>query len=471
MQTVLDIPDSVMLSVETLEAHVSTFCNLLMLDKPNVICLPLIDFGGANYPSRYLGQNSGPWASFELTEYARQVKDMGCKLYLSIIPYMQFIKTESIRNRTQLGRVGTNACLSNPTTQRVLKACIDEAVELLKTQDTIVDGIVLDICDLNGSGARDGRITLTCFCQHCTSVLSRLGKFDYRIFSSHPNPINLALRETETGVRNFNIDLRRLDPALLVELSKDNLVFDESMFENDDTEQTTTSESKQLSWARKVLEYAEARSKVTAHGVSAISEHCSNKGIKFIVAIGRPSFDWTVGTDLWHLAGIANEVWLDTEDLTANDIPSDMSVYHYLNSRGRYIVSNFFEAVADMEQLFPMATGTDERDLERALRVVDRRVGQARGSNHLSRANAAVIELQDWFSGYVGVTLTEQVVLKVSDLIQATHDDIMKGKSRTLNTSAQDVLIFLMQLAQSGRPIDMNVLSQVAKQLGVLPTG
>jgi hypothetical protein len=457
MKSVLDVPAAALLGTNTLGSLVDEFCTRLRLTKPDIICLPLIDYGGANYSSEILGSNSGPWGQFDFLDLAEEVKSYGCELYVSIIPTMNFLETSGLQSRTQYGRESSGVCITNPASQRLIRACIDEAVSKLRERDIPTAGIILGIGDINGMSAADKRIKLTCLCKYCTDALSKLGRFDYSIFKPFPNPINLFLKETPTGISNITIDLRHVTHRDVIELSKEQGVYDPSLVSDANAEK----------WASSGLDYCEARCKVTASAVQEIGAKCRAEGIKFGVITGFPYFDFTAGTDIWHLTSkVVDQVWTDTADLTRNEIPPGVAVYHYLSGRARYRIDAYFAEVSDTGRLRAMASQAADEESP-VMDLIRRRGTSALTVNQLSRANAAALEFQDAFEGYVGVPLNDFNVSRINDAVQLLLPQLVPESSKKGQTSAAEVIMFLMRLAQSGRPIDMQVLTQVAGQLGL----
>lgn len=457
MKSILDIPDAALLATTPLSDLVDEFCHRLKIEKPDVICLPLIDFGGANYPSNIIDRNSGPWAISDFLALAGEVKRIGSELYGSIIPSMNFLETSGLQTRTQYAREATGICLTNPASQKLLRACIDEAIDALKAKGIPTAGIVVDIVDINGMSASDNRIKLTCFCKYCTEALSRMGRFDYTVFKKFPNPINLFLRETPTGVSNFNVDLRQAKPEDVIELAKDYRIYDPAMIP----------ESEADKWARVGLDYLEARSKVNAASLEQIGAKCRSEGVKYAVITGFSHFDFTAGTDMWHLTSRAvDQIWADTGDTTQEEIPAGVALYHYLSGRARYRIDAFFEIVSDVNRFRRIASGGTDAEGP-VMDIVKRRGVTALTSNQLSRANVAALEFQETFEGYVGMPLSDVHVRRIVDKLEAMLPDMVPSSTKKTEASAAEVIMLLMRLAQSGRPIDMSVLSQIGKQLGL----
>ena len=213
MRTIVDIPDASLLASHTLTDLVGEIATSIGVDKPDVVAIPMIDFGGANYPSRKIDRNLGLWSAYDVEKVAAEIREkLGAKVYLSVVATFGFLNAKPFAVRDQFGDDKTGVCIVNPHIQRLLQAAFAEGIELAKP-----DGIVLDICDINGQDSRgDGRINFTCFCGHCATQLRDVAKFDFNILKNHPNPVNIGLRTTPTGINHFPIDSRAMSETDLI---------------------------------------------------------------------------------------------------------------------------------------------------------------------------------------------------------------------------------------------------------------
>lgn len=459
MKSILDIPDGAVLAVANLEDLIGEFAERLKIDKPDAVCLPVIDFGGANYASSLLDRNVGPWSRFELLALIDEIQNKyKCEFIAAIQPALPFLDVPVVRTRNQYGDETAGPCLSNPAIQKLLQACIDEFYHLAESRGLKVDGFMLDIVDIHGMSGRSGRVNISCFCKHCNEGLSKLGKFDYQLFTKYPSPINLALKDTGTGIANFTMDLGRVDPGHIIELSKDRDIFDERLI----PDEVTASK-----WANILIEYLEARSRVTAQALETIGSAARNHGMKFIVTTGNSTFDWTAGIDLWHITNkVADAVWLDTGDVARGELPVGVEIYHYLSARARYRVDAFFEIVSDTDKLRALAARfTDSK--RSPLDEATNRSLQMLAASQLKRANVSALTLQGLGTGYVGFPVTEALIRKIMSVTERLIEELAPNSASSQEASGRDVLLLLMNVAQSGRQIDMQLLTQIAERLGL----
>jgi hypothetical protein len=251
------------------------------------------------------------------------------------------------------------------------------------------------------------------------------------------------------------VDLRRADPEFLIEISKDRGIFDADLIGADESP---------TAWARAILSYVEARSQVTASALGTLGAECRGRKIVYSVVTGDVDFDWTTGVDLWHLSSEqVDQVWTDTGDLTEMDLPTDVGIFHYLSQRSRYILDSYFESISQMLRILDLLADAEPGRRQQAMAQIRTRSAGALAADQLRRANVAALEFQGIFQGYVGTPLPKENVQKTVDLIEES----MPTERDTAQTSAGDVVVYLMRLAQSGRKIDMEVLTEIGTQLGL----
>jgi hypothetical protein len=460
MKMILDIPDAAVLKAASLDDMVDTYCRRLKVQKPDVICLPLVDYGGANYDSDYIDKNVGYWALKDFAAICRQVKEEhGSELYLSVNAGLPFIQSTPFIVRDQYNDDKSGACIVNPGIQQLHRKLLEEAIALFEPS-----GILFDLSDINGQAAVGGRLFVTCFCQHCLSEMKRVRNFDPRIFRSHPNPLNLVLKATETGIRNFEIDSRIRSPKELIELSKSNDVYEEELCG-----------ANAERWADAIIDYVETRCIVTANALRSIVQEIRDKGIKVACTICSPRFDWTSGIDLGHLSNIIDEAWLETNDLTAQEITtSGLNVHHLLFSKGRYTVDALFEIVSSRDRLTSIARGLTSAN-RKIDEIIEDRIRKVVGASQFLLSNKIAIELQGACQGVVGIPLTEELAREIGRGAQRIVDGAIKNPllpssagpaEEEKKEMAMAVLASLSHWLQEGRPITMEVLNAVAQQVG-----
>lgn len=264
MRKTLDISDSALLETSPIDDLLDEANRVIGNEPPDVVCLPLVDFGGANYESRFIDRNLGPWSgSYDLGNIVERVREnYGSKIYLSIVTGMDFLDASPFKLRDQHNESKTGVCIVNPHIQKLLREVIKEAQDRFKP-----DGIVLDICDQYGQNAENGRIEFTCFCRYCSQGLSDMAKFDPKVFRTHPNPVNLTLKDTGTGIKHFNIP-SNISTTELVAKSKTEGIFNPEWFSTEEVAEE---------WARSLIGFISARSKIVARAVSQIGQDARDK--------------------------------------------------------------------------------------------------------------------------------------------------------------------------------------------------
>lgn len=424
LKTIMDIPDSLLLTVVELSNLKGIFKKRLGRE-PDVVVLPVLGFWGATFQSEYideyipqvaqLSNNQNSIIKHDLTTLMDLSRNElpNAKIYLSLNMAFEFLQSEYTCTYDQYGQSSSQACIVNPSVNSLLKKFINEVVTKFKP-----DGIVLDLVDINPqSGDHKSKVVkINCFCSHCEEQL-RPFSISKQDFIASPNALNLVLQPTQTGVTFISIDPKWKTAELIV-ASKSKNIYDENMKDNETI------------WANKILSYARARSQVTANAIANLLKDVPSTVQKAIILDGS-RFEWTSGTSPVAIKGIVNQVWTQVETFTEKP-PEGVEFYHYMFNRARYTLDAFFNILSDRNLLSRASVNNAiylkirEQALSRALKVIQ--------ANQLSLAGLNVAAENPLISGIVGVPLdpVENELLKKLLVIYAPEVEIPDGSTLQL---------------------------------------
>jgi len=210
-------------------------------------------------------------------------------------------------------------------------------------------------------GARGDNIYLTCFCRECQDYL-KAARVDLSEFERFPNPWNLALRDSGSGIGFISQITSFTDPDQIVELSRlhgfcDRLTPPSEGFKH---------------WASQLRDYMRARHDQTESSMKRVFDSFRDAlpGGNRILITESDDYDWTAGLffDLVDERGLLDEIWVDPAD--TGRTPKDVGYRHYMWRRSRYYIDAFFDmysAASDAVAL--MTTGIGERDIQPLLEL------------------------------------------------------------------------------------------------------
>lgn len=455
MKAILDIPDASLLAIFDLDDLVQLFCLNSGVEKPDVICLPIFDEGGAQFDSKFTSRERSMWQRYSLEKEVQRARKRypETQIYLSFMPSLPGVKASHLTCRDQYGEETANACFVNPYVREVI---IDIILAALHSLDP--DGIVFDIVDMHGQSSRGkGKpVDVSCFCSYCKEGMLEL-KFDPSIFSQRVSPLSMVLSATDTGVR-FVTPQTHFSPEQLVDLA----IKDE--FVSHDDEQARR-------WAQIILDYIRVRSKVTGMAVGelrqGIKSSFPNKRVGAI--LNRRSFDWTGGTDLHGLAGQVDEVWLDIEDIATSTVPPNLDVFAYTADRARYRIDAFFELASDRRYLEAALRRDGTESVMERLR--DRAAGLGQVQN-LSKTFVDSVQKMDYLAGFVGIPydkkIYQQIVQTVMEELVVMAADMQQKSSTVPKDLVRQYVASLIQYREEGNELNRREIVGLAAQLKLI---
>jgi len=351
-QPVLDVVDLSTLEYETAEDQVERFERTWGV-PPAAVALPVLLPNGVPFENdfvealgiRYGGASPKKYLGGIAYEFAK----LGLDVMLTVTPTMQFVRSDSLHVIDITGAGSPQACIAKAATRRLLARLIEQASEKVRQacdeaaqhspRPPKLAGLALDLVDVWGMGAEDERISLVCFCQECREQLGLMSKKGRRIveaFERFPNPWNLVLRDSGSGIQPIS-ELRWGMPAkAIVDLSHLK-GFDKI---HDRAGLDVVHEAELL------MEYMQARHRQVVQVAAELFADAQRHGLSRIVIVEGELYGWTSGVFIEQLdtSDVCDELWYDPTEqgLTTSRIP----FRSYMWRRCRYFLDNFFDFVA-----------------------------------------------------------------------------------------------------------------------------
>jgi hypothetical protein len=408
---IMDIPDALLLTVAEISELKAIFKKRLR-QEPDVVVLPALGFWGASFESDYFDQSVPKVVQTDGTKTRGiSVHDLQtlidithqelpkAEIYLSFNMAFEFLQSEYTCTYDQYGQSSSQACIVNPSVNKILKKFIDEVVSRFNP-----DGLVLDLVDINPQSGdeKTNSVKLHCFCSHCSEKLSLLSisKHD---FIDTPNALNLVLKPTSSGMSYVSIDPTWKRPEDVIIASQSKKIYDEAVVKDS-----------ARGWATKILGYVKARSSLTAEAVQALLKDVPPSVKKAIIVDGA-RFEWTSGISPFALKDIVDQVWMQVETFTGQ-APEGVEFYHYMFTRARYTLDAFFNILSDRRLL--AAASVDEEIFGRIREQAQSRALKVMSANQLNLAGLNVATENDLISGIVGVPLDPVENTLVQKLIE-----------------------------------------------------
>lgn len=383
---ILDIPHPAILRFRTPKQLVDEFV-ASWGTPPEAVVVPVTAPDGLLFRVEGLSDDMSPFArvSSELKDFQDVVHafaSLPVDVYLSLDPTLPFVRTDSLHVIDIVGDGAASLCLANPRTQdiaaAVLGTAVDLAVSAMGGARAKVKGIVLDAVDLWPMGANQERMELTCFCPSCEKYFETLAPGLLRSFRTFPNPWNLLLRDSGTGI-SYVDDVR-------IGSSEDEVVglsrqkgFHE-LFEDKSTVALRTQ-------AQLLLRYLRLRHDQTVGAIQQIFAQALQgiDGVGRILIMEGVHYGWTGGMFLGGLditpdgQSACDEIWFDpsSTDLVLRNIP----FRSYMWKRARYYTNAFWEFAANASDPVKRATtGIARLSEARVKEIIRSRLAQAVGT-------------------------------------------------------------------------------------------
>ena len=352
--SILDIPHTAVLRYSDPHELVSTFREQWGV-PPAAVVLPVVNPDGLLFPVEGLSEAFSAHAENlgsdirDLPDAIFKFAQAGLDIYLLIDPSLSFINCDPLQVIDISGDSSRRLCFGNSRTQDIISAilgtALDIALETTKQTPGKVRGIVLDCPSLWPMAGENERLDLSCFCPSCEELLEHVKPGLVRRFKTFPNPWNLVLQASSTGIGHIN-EIRRHDgPEEIVGLSKQK-GYDKAFKDS--------SHPFLLDQARGALDYIEARHALTLYAAKSIFDQVL-EGIdsppRKVLLVEGMYYSWSGGLHLERLdlpAGADNrpydELWFDVRSSSLSLKSVDFCAY--MCTRSRYYLDAFFDMAA-----------------------------------------------------------------------------------------------------------------------------
>lgn len=424
--SVLDIPHTAILRYATPEELISTFKDQWGA-PPESVVIPVTNPDGLLFTVDGLSESLSTYAtglSSTLREYSDIVSrfaELGLDVYLLIDPTLPFLNSDPLQLINISGAPSRQLCFGNSRTQDIvaglLGSAIDITLEVTKKTRGKLRGVVLDLVDLWPMGSDESRLELTCFCPSCESFIENLKPGLIRRFRTFPNPWNLVLETSETGIDHIN-EIRKNDgPDEIVGLSKQKGFY--KAFED-------TSVPFLLDQAQGALDYVEVRHNQTLFAAKSIFDQALaglDSPPRKILMVEGMYYSWTGGLQFERLDHdstldgrdvIYDEIWFDVRSSAL--ALHNVEFRAYMCSRTHYYLDAFFHLAAQASNAEARAsTGIGRYSASRLKDMLRERLAKTMAC--LMTGQTSLGALQNIKSadpgsqrvGFVGVGLTKEI--------------------------------------------------------------
>jgi hypothetical protein len=328
---------------------------ILPVVAPDGLLFPVEDSG--QLPSRY-EKNADKFKGWK--QSVKDFSDLGLDIYLLLDPTMPFVGTDALHVVDITGDGSAQVCFGNVRARElaaaILLTAVDEALDVIDYKKSKLAGVVIDAINLfpMGSGNR-GRLELTCFCESCLAHFHKSDKKFLDKFRDFPNPWNLALKDSGSGISFASNIPPETNAAQVVGLARQK-AFDEIFGAEKDNE------PRMREYADELLKYIEIRHKQVVLGLKDIFDQVLDfqgaqappEPIKKIVIMEGVHYDWTSGLQLGRLDAAKTQKgnFCPVDEVWFNPTSSEMKTNHlefrsYMWKRSRYFVDAFFSTVAN----------------------------------------------------------------------------------------------------------------------------
>jgi hypothetical protein len=348
--SLIDVPHIAVLHYRTMDeliqAHTSRWGT-----EPVGICLPvtaqdglLFEIEDVTLPISRYASKAGRYVDFEST--LKDASERFDEVYLSLDPTLRFCSADALHIEDIKGDSSSQVCFGNPAAialcGAILGTAVDIALSILKNTNCRLSGAALDCVDLFPLGAEEQRVSLTCFCPSCVKWIEDKSPGLVTKFRDFPNPWNLVLSDSGSGVSQISEIAPTSSPTEIVGLSR---------LKKFDVAFTDRSDANLIEQARLLLRYIETRHQQVVHAAHSIFNDALN-GLeavtpKRIVIMEGAKYDWTAGLQLARLDtadrrdGGFDELWF--HPTSPEIIPLTANYRPYMWRRTRYFLDAFFQ--------------------------------------------------------------------------------------------------------------------------------
>jgi hypothetical protein len=273
-------------------------------------------------------------------------------------------------------------------------------------------------------GAVNQRLELTCFCPSCQAYFNDENDKLLPYFNDFPNPWNLLLKDSGTGV-SFIDDIKKDSTAdFIVGMSRQKGFH--TIFEDRE-------KGELYKYAEILIDYIRIRHEQTIFAINEVlstalnglpDEYIPSK----ILLIEGSYYNWTSGIQLERLDRPQTDNTINPYDeIWFNPTSTDLYMRHvpfrsYMWKRSRYYIDAFLQLSANISDPVKRATtGISRYSKEQALELLESRLRQALGMAMVGQTSLfALPDLESEKTeskrvGFVGVALNERIGKAIID--------------------------------------------------------
>lgn len=345
MTALMHIPTPLLLESFKLD-HLSGIFEEMTGVRPTGIVYPVASGAGPNYASTIYRQGSGV-PDGDLSKVAEFCRDRELELWLCFDTSMPFAASNANHVVDSQHDSARRCCINAPGTQKIVSLIAQEVSSLLKGLglEGRVSGVVLPTQGLWPMGAVDNVIELTCLCSYCSSFYDSHNLTDLQEFSFFPNPLNLALKDSGTGLDHIHSLRADTTAEQLVAYSRA-----EQMLAADWLSDLKTSDPPQKSplWdrlkkmAERLLTLIHLKQQLTIEALKKITGSVKDVfgSVRIAVIAEGLEYDWTAGYffNVVLKQPFYDELWVPP---SVGARVRDVATRLYCVQRGEYVVGEF----------------------------------------------------------------------------------------------------------------------------------
>lgn len=400
--------------------------------EPKGIVLPVAHPEGLLFKVDGLDEPISPYA--QVSENLKEFQDVvqvfaqqGLDIYLLINPTLEFVRAAPLHIINIVGDGSHALCIGNSMGRAIVAAILGTGVDITRmaTRNTPgkLAGVVLDVVNLFPMGAKNERLELTCFCPSCEEWFEANDPGLLRNFRAFPNPWNLLLQDSGTGI-GFIDDVRLgSQPEDIVGLSRQK-GFNE-IFKDKANDLPYLREQAAL-----LLRYMRVRHDQVIASVRDIFDealHGLEQMPNRILLVEGSYYGWTSGLQLedldrTHLDRTRSEetrvpydeIWFDpaATDMFLTNVP----FRSYMWRRARYYIDEFLRAVDSVsDPVKRVTTGVARFPRAAAQALLRQRLHQSVGTAMTGSSTLIALpplkseQTKSQRIGFVGVALTQEI--------------------------------------------------------------
>lgn len=385
--------------------------------RPTAVVIPINVSEGLTFSNRlgYATFVADPHGQrVVLSNAVRMFAHENVDIYLCLTPTLPFLRTGTMNIVDIIYDESPRLCINKRKSQKIFSIIVEEAIAIAKTEidgaanpKARLRGFVLNIVNLWGMGAKNERILLTCFCPECRRSLVEAG-ISMQDFETFPNPWNLLLKDTGTGISHIDIGHGRTRAERIDEIVGQSMLrgFSQDAFPN-----VGSTDIQRL--ASKVYDYMQARHKITVDAAARIfrtvKKHLPDTDT-ILITEGTP-YNWTAGCFLGDLddPDIIDEIWFDPSSHGVEI--RNVKYRSYMSSRSRYAIDAAFDFAATLGDVTTSQSKVIQ-ELMGGSRMsgLNRRLAMVRFADVLTKGELLVLDEVSNRVGFVGSAVTDEVL-------------------------------------------------------------